>query len=321
MNKPFPRFKKPPLQTGLSFVRDLGFAIAESPELRFLLYPNPDDRPKRSEFSYGSYEDPQEVFSAFVEAAVPAVPRRKPYTRSIISSEGLKAPYEGEMWLYINGVATSHAVLKANGKELARIFQRPIHLVHNPTDGLVLDLCECILGRTFDFKTGLEQYVLDVITRALIGYSKVVVIAHSQGGIVAANVANELVKHLEDRSLLKNLEIYTFASAADEMLADRKLSRQADQCVPYYEHFANGRDFVARFGVINCKDGIDGELFVEEGRTGHLLNAHYLPAFERGAYCAGKSRLFEYIGGRQPRDLFRQRPQLVEEPDLFYSAA
>ena len=180
--------------------------------------------------------------------------------------------------------------------------------MHNPTDGLLLDLAECVLGRTFNFQTALSEYVLDVVNRALVGYEKVVLIGHSQGGIVVADVANALVRYSQNRELLKNLEVYTFASAADEMLADRELSRTAGRCVPYYEHFANGRDFVARIGVISCREAIAGPLFVNEDRKGHLLNAHYLEAFEKGLFCDGESRLAGYLGGATPEQLFAELP-------------
>lgn len=276
-----------------AFARDLGLAISNSHQLVDLLTGDRQDDPQRSEFSLASYENTCEVLSALGEAAVPRFfpVRRKPYTRGIVASEGLEKPFPGEMWLYVNGVATGSAVLKANGKELARIFQRPIHLVHNPTDGLVLDLAECVLGRTFNWNTLLTQYVHDVVTRSLAGYSKVVLIGHSQGGIVVADVANKLVNNPENASMLANLEIYTFASAADEMSAHPELSEQFGRLVPYYEHFANGHDFVARIGAIGCRDNIDGQLFTSPDRTGHLLNAHYLAAFEKGEYCGKKSTL------------------------------
>jgi hypothetical protein len=293
-----------------AFVRDLGLAVSNLPRFGELLTGDRRDNPQRSELSLESYENTGEVLGAIGEATIPRFfpLRRKPYTRGIVASEGMVKPFPGEMWLYVNGVATSSAVLKANGKELARIFQRPIHLVHNPTDGLLLDLAECVLGRTFNWNTLLTQYVHDVVTRSLCGYSKVVLIGHSQGGIVVADVANALVQSLKDKSLLANLEIYTFASAADEMNAHKQLSEQFGRLVPYYEHFSNGHDFVARIGAIGCRDNIAGQHFVSPDRTGHLLNAHYLPAFEQGEYCQKKSRLFGYTGGKTPE--FSEMPVL-----------
>ncbi len=310
-------------QRGSALFRDLGLALEHVEKLRFLFTGNDGDAPSRPEMSTDSYETPREAVDALIEVVVPRFfpVRRQPYSRGAIASEGLETPYSSEMWLFVNGVATSAAVLKANGKVLARVFQRPIHLVHNPTDGVLLDLAECILGRTFNFKTLLSQYVLDIVSRALVGYSKVVLVGHSQGGIVVADVANALVRDIQDRHLLKNLEIYTFASAADEMLADDALSRSAEHCVPYYEHFANGQDFVAQFGIISCKDAIAGPLFVEEDRKGHLLNAHYLESFEKGDYCGGKSRLFQYVGGGAPADLFEKLPARVGQLEYIYSAA
>ncbi len=134
-------------------------------------------------------------------------------------------------------------------------------------------------------------------------------------------MANALVRYCEDRGLLKNLEIYTFAAAADEMLADDLLSRRAKHCVPYYEHFANGQDFVARFGVISCKEAVAGPLFVKENRKSHLLNSHYLESFEKREYCGGKSRLFQYVGGGVPEDLFEKLPAKIGQSKYVHSAA
>ena len=316
-------YEKTLYERGTAFVRDLGLAIKHAGELDSLFTGNDGDQPSRSETSTESYETRWEPLDALIEIAVPRFypVRRQPYSRGAVASEGLRVPSANEIWLFVNGVATSPAVIKANGKELARIFQRPIHLVHNPTDGLLLDLAECVLGRTFNFQTTLSEYVLDVVNRALVGYEKVVLIGHSQGGIVVADVANALVRYSEKRELLRNLEIYTFASAADEMLADDKLSRKAGHCVPYYEHFANGRDFVARIGVISCQEAIAGPLFVNEDRKGHLLNAHYLEAFEKGRFCDGKSRLAGYVGGATPEGRFAKLPGGFAESKYNFAAA
>ncbi len=323
MAEPLHIYEKTFRERRSALLRDLGLALKHADSLRFLFTGNDGDAPKRPETSTESYESTREAVDALIEIVVPAFypVRRQPYSRGAIASEGLDEPYSSEMWLFVNGVATSPAVLKANGKELARIFQRPIHLVHNPTDGVLLDLAECVLGRTFNFKTALSEYVLDIVSRALVGYSKVVLIGHSQGGIVVADVANALVRYCEDRDLLTNLEIYTFASAADKMLADDALSRKASHCVPYYEHFANGHDFVARLGVIGCRDSIAGPLFVNEYRKGHLLNAHYLEAFENGDYCGGKSRLFRYVAGGVPEASFDKLPAAFGQSEYIYHAA
>lgn len=295
-------YRKPWPSRPKALIRDAWLAAKNAPTLALLARTNKGERPYRSELSPSSYESPLEVAETLSQIVLPRVApiRRKPYSRAFIASEGLAEPSKSEIWLYVNGVATAPAVLKANGKELARLFQRPIHLIHNPTDSLALDLWECVLGRTFDFKTDLAEYVLDVVARLLRGYERVVLIGHSQGGIVVANVLNSLVRSADDRTRLERLEIYTFGSAADEMLGGCGMQPDDLQDLPYCEHFANGFDFVARFGVIACTSSILGTLFVNESRTGHLLNAHYLPGFELGEYCGKKSRLYQYLGGGTP---------------------
>lgn len=87
---------------------------------------------------------------------------------------------------------------------------------------------------------------------------KVVLIAHSQGGIIATAWVDQLVRDFP-RERLQKLEVYTFASAADHFsCAD---IRPADETAPInyeydgsfarVEHFANEFDFVAKFGVLN----------------------------------------------------------------------
>ena len=48
-------------------------------------------------------------------------------------------------------IATNKEVLQLNGRYLSNVFQRPIELISNPTQGPFADIFECIMGRTFDF--------------------------------------------------------------------------------------------------------------------------------------------------------------------------
>lgn len=71
---------------------------------------------------------------------------------------------------------------------------------------------------------------------------------------------------------LKKLEVYTFGSAANHM--------NGGHCLRHIEHFANEFDFWASSGVMTyyplAGNKYDGCLYVDPGRTGHLLNMHYL---------------------------------------------
>lgn len=50
-------------------------------------------------------------------------------------------------WFFINGIATSPPVALLNGQELARLFRRPIHLIHTPTQGAILDIFQSFTAR------------------------------------------------------------------------------------------------------------------------------------------------------------------------------
>ena len=116
---------------------------------------------------------------------------------------------------------------------------------------------------------------------------KVVLILHSQGGIEGGLVIDWLLDALP-QNLLHNLEVYTFANAANHFNNPRstyqsKQNGHVCSCgyslsIGYIEHYANAVDIVASIGVlhyINIPNRYLGRLFVRPG-SGHLLNQHYL---------------------------------------------
>lgn len=197
---------------------------------------------------------------------------------------------QDEVWFFLNGICTDENVLRLNGEALANIFGRRVGLLHNPSDGIVLDLLECLAGRTVEIMTAVSESVTNILESALESdKSKVVLIAHSQGGIISANAVMGLRERLsgERRSWLERLELYTFASAATVLEAPEV----------YAEHFYNRRDYVARIGVAANEHRISGRFFPLEA-PGHLLNAHHLNRLVAGHYEAsdGKSsQLVEYM--------------------------
>ncbi|KAG0307298.1 hypothetical protein BGZ99_001487, partial [Dissophora globulifera] len=91
------------------------------------------------------------------------------------------------------------------------------------------------------------------------------------GGIIASMVVDRLLATLEE-SFLKKLEVYTFGSAANHM--------NGGHCLKHIEHFANESDFFASSGVMTyyqtARNKYDNMLYIDWGKTGHLLNMHYL---------------------------------------------
>jgi hypothetical protein len=218
--------------------------------------------------------------------------------------------FPGEAWFFVNGIATDKDLLKLNGRYLSRLFQRPIELIYNPTEGPFSDLIECITGRTFDFVSAPSAYALERVSLALLNPDKerVVLMGHSQGGIIVAHVVNGLVERFSgDKTRLGKLEVYTFASACDRIRTDPELDTP-ERHVPFIEHFANTEDLVAQLGVLHGQLPIKGKVYTLE-KPGHFLNAHYLSEIERTQAYAwhdedGRphhdARLYSYLNGGTP---------------------
>lgn len=257
------------------------------------------------------------------DALIPRLPFKEPKSIYIKCDDPAQTA-DKEAWFFVNGVATNEKVAKWNGKRLRDLFNRPITVLFNPTNGLGMDLIECIFDRTLEWTTEPAKYVRKNLAKALKDKNKekVIVIAHSQGGIIVATALEKLAKKY--KQYFHKLEIYTFACPADEMATmtecigmlckfekDKKENKKKET---HLEHFVNGQDLVAKLGVLraekcweshswssrflNCAVpkllvdsqerkffGIDieGDIYVKD-RKGHLLNAHYLFDFEEELY-------------------------------------
>ncbi|TVP53714.1 MAG: hypothetical protein EA349_13275 [Halomonadaceae bacterium] len=201
----------------------------------------------------------------------------------------------GEGWFFINGIGTERNVVQLNGRALASLFRRKIHLVYNVSDGLFLDLLEASLGLNVQLGPGVSEEVARVARRSLELYDKLVIITHSQGSIIAAEALRRLALRLreEDREdELARIEFYTFGSALSQFTVEGI----------YAEHFFNTWDFVARIGVAKNGSQFLGRRF-EARRAGHLLNAHYLNHLAAGHYRSldgQPSRLESYLKPSAP---------------------
>jgi len=292
--------------------------------------------------------------------------------------------FSKEHWFFINGVATNEAVAKINSALISKMFLRPVTVVHNETDSLLFDLIQCAIGKEFKTNPSLSvpQSMTEPAVKATIAIlkalvdperDKVVVICHSQGSIITANVIraltvaiermrkDQLAETIEDDSglsllerlacnilgskalviegkqrrddylvsLLKKLEVYTFANCANKMTYVTYIYDQDGKEVglPYIENFANEYDLVARLGVLSpLKEDpeiikLDGAVYEKQGKGawGHLLNEHYLLGID--GYLKGlnttsnpyglnsqthsesndKPRLYDYFNGGRPQ--------------------
>ena len=230
---------------------------------------------------------------------------------------GSYTSFPEESWFFVNGIMTDDAVAQVNAALLAELFHRPITLIQNSTSSLLTDLLQCALDKQGWRITEPVTKALPAIYDALKRPDKrrVIVIAHSQGTIIAAAVL-QLLKQITrserkarglvapatyappefvypDQSPLvltdfapltesefSKLELYCFATCTNVMTHYRP-ANQGEPALPYLEHFGNERDIVARLGMqaphaVERGIQIDGPRFVRPGAWGHLLSEHYL---------------------------------------------
>jgi len=193
----------------------------------------------------------------------------------------LKKGKNNEKWFFINGILTTEDVAKINEKALESLLGVEFSTLYNPTNGFIIDIFESIFERTLNGYAHITKALYREITELLASGKKVKIIVHSQGGIILSNFL-KLMK--QTGKVCKNVEVYTFASAADE-----------DVFVPgvYQEHFGNEYDFVNRIGLMRAFTV--GDFYQRAGAYGHLLCRDYLEHFKEGKFCNGKSRLFSYL--------------------------
>ncbi|MCU0436318.1 MAG: hypothetical protein MUC49_00285 [Raineya sp.] len=211
---------------------------------------------------------------------------------------------EDEKWFFINGIVTNEDLATSNGKYISLLFQRPITILHNPTNGIGLDIMQSAMGKFGHTNVEFAKFVLPQIRKALSEKEKVVIISHSQGTLITSTILDMLIQ--ERNPNIGKLEIYAFANCAEEMshkpIADEKNK-------PWIESFSNEHDVVAKLGVLHPyreERGIkiDGEHFIKKDGWGHFLNIHYLKGFIKGEYThdSGEkitSKLFTYLNGKK----------------------
>ncbi len=186
-------------------------------------------------------------------------------------------------FIYLNGILSNYKTVCKSQEILKKKFNRPINLIHNVTDSLLMDLIECLIGKETNELTEPSMLCLSIISQKLLSnkIDKVVLICHSQGTIIAANMLRNLKRFgLNKKKYLKKLEIYAFANCATKMVYGK-------ENYPYMESFANDNDIVAKMG---CNCGIDlksnstieinGNIFVTPNKSGHMFNSHYMNNFD-----------------------------------------
>ncbi|MZR61597.1 alpha/beta hydrolase [Alcanivorax sp. DP30] len=280
--------------------RDLRLGLYHVADLPRLLLPLGNEPGARSELSLSSYSSTSDAFVSLLQLIVPATRESISQGSLVCHPPRVSEPSENTRWFFINGMGTAPPVALLNASEIARHFQRPVTLIHTPTWGIVRDVAESITARTLRKDGKLSRPALNVIIDALEKQDQVVLICHSQGTIVASYIVRKLLRNPSVRHLVRKLEIYCIGGVADSLEIDPQLTLAAGHPVPYVEHFANGRDYLAEVGILAHLDSTAGTVYCLAEHSGHLLNQHYLPAIVRGDFCQRSSRLYGYARGRQP---------------------
>jgi hypothetical protein len=304
-----------------------------------------------SEFTAASIYKPVKTFNLAIDLLVPALPLQAPAplppllkrlfwrpTRMMFNPDHNQNPntFPEESWFFINGICTNEMIARQNASYLSELFHRPFQMVQNATDGAIVDLLECAVGKGLGVMTEPARKGYPAILAALKDPKKdrVVVICHSQGTIIMGNILQALKDPtfkgklyakgsqaggeeciyepdaLDDPALLAKLEIYAFANCATNM------TKVGGHNFPHIESYGNEFDIVARLGCLSPKKRelgirIDGPTYQANGKWGHLLNVHYL--FGMRDYLAGEKpnpytskdgnrlpRLYDYFQGGKP---------------------
>lgn len=286
--------------------RDLLLGASYLGDLPSLVRPYKGEPAIKSELDWHSYNSASEALAALYQVLIPG--RRASSSLGTLvcypprTTQAIHPDCDSSCWFFVNGMATPAPTALLNTSELARVFGRPIHLLHSPTWSVWRDLGHSITARTLRKDGRLSRPAAYVIQQALEENERVVLVCHSQGTIVASYIVRKLLRHASTRPLLKKLELYCIGGMADSLETDAALSNEAGHAVPYVEHFANGRDYLAEVGVLSHLDFTEGTVFCIPTRRGHLLNLHYLAGIARGDYCQRASRLYHYVRGKQPTE-------------------
>ncbi|KAL9602754.1 MAG: hypothetical protein Q9219_001597 [cf. Caloplaca sp. 3 TL-2023] len=227
--------------------------------------------------------------------------------------------YPNERWLFINGICTGRMGLQQNVDRLSYLFGRKVLGIHNESLGPISDIIECLLQRCLSYSTIDVRVAYEIIKEHLVDETvkKVVLVAHSQGGIIVSMVIDHLLAELNKDCMhkLRVQEIYTFGSAASHFhnppantnntIIPPLTGKSSSLCIPYIEHYANEYDMVPRWGVLYAIKSLltnryAGKVFIRMGATGHMFVDHYLnPIFPVPTKpTSAKSRIVA-VNGRQ----------------------
>ncbi len=154
----------------------------------------------------------------------------------------------------------------------------------------------CLIQRAISYHDLGSRLTYAQVKRFLVDptVTKVVLIGHSQGGIIVSLAIDDLLAQLPATTMSK-LEVYTFGSAASHfsnpslailsnpsanmssgqisLKMSQSKAGQAKHIIPHMEHYANEKDLVPRWGVLHSVQDVlntryAGSIFVRMGASG-----------------------------------------------------
>lgn len=167
-----------------------------------------------------------------------------------------------EVILYVNGICTTYDIAKYQAEWISKVTNLPVVLGYNLTDGLVVDLFESMINRTYKRENDASTRLYYELMHLTNLYKKVHVIGFSQGALITAKSILDLCNNTD----IKNITYTTFASPCNDFIIPDDI-----EC----NHFANALDPVANIGILSHKEYITGNLFIQD-KKGHLLIVDYL---------------------------------------------
>lgn len=138
------------------------------------------------------------------------------YDDKQLYGEEVQNAYPKELWIHVNGINTDLESAKGNCRVMHKMFGRPVQLLTQSNDGFILDLLECMMGKTGLLKRGCTETrkkLRDILVKEIAkkdngmnnAYDKIVLIAHSQGTIITGNVIAELTDLADGQTVWKQL--------------------------------------------------------------------------------------------------------------------
>jgi len=231
---------------------------------------------------------------------------------------------------FVNGIATTPHWLGLNCTRLANHYGTACIGVFNPCYGLLLDLIECVVQRNFNIRTTIVRQTAERIQERLDAGEEVLLIGHSQGGIIVSLVVDAITLHYarlkysadgdgddqtgprtdgpraaaaagasgslhpprssSSSSPLSRLAVLTFASAASHFVNPHGL-------LPTLAHYVNRRDTVGWSTLAAAAAGkLDGEVYRSVADSGrHLFNAAYSLDLQRDYAAATREEIDDII--------------------------